>query len=196
MKKAVSFLKWIMVGILCTSISGCNVTSQSAQTTQDFLKNMKNYEADVKVTFLKDFQPNEMQMKQSADQDGSYEMTVVTPSYMQGVKICYDGSQTTSYNPATNETLLCKSNQARNEVLLTSFAERFSNCSNAKQEETTLDGQPVVTYEIPIEGSFKYLAAEKLWFSKEKNMPLQLVIYDQSGQVTMQVEYQNFKYNF
>ena len=54
----------------------------------------------------------------------------------------------------------------------------------------------MITYEMPIEGNFKYLSKEKIWLEEKKLTPVQMVLYDNEGNITIEVIYNEFKYNF
>ena len=80
-------------------------------------------------------------------------------------------------------------------MLLTSFVERYQSSKEVKKDVVKQDGKTLVTIEMPIEGGFKYMAKEKLYLDEEKLLPIQMIIYDETGNITLQVDYESFKYN-
>ncbi len=175
---------------------GCNKTSEKVVgSTESFFEALKSYEASVTITFLKDKQPNEIKMKQSAKMNGSYEMTVVEPAHLKDNKISYDGQKVFEYYPSLEKTRVGKESVAQNEVLLTSFVKRYLTNENIKEQELQLNGKKVITFEIPIEGNFKYLSKEKLWLDTQSQTPVQMVVYDEEGNVSIEVVYEDFKMN-
>lgn len=182
--------------VVAFTFYGCNNMKQDTlQASDDFFKELKAYEATVKVTFLKDRQPNEIKMKQVAKMSGTYEMTILEPEYMKDTKLICDGERVVEYFPSLNQTVEEKTNVAQNEILLTSFAKRYLTNENIKKQEVQLDGKKMITYEMPIEGNFKYLSKEKIWLEEKKKAPVQLTLYDDEGNITINVIYEDFKYN-
>lgn len=175
---------------------GCNKTNEMVlHGTGNFFKALESYEANVKVTFLKDKQPNEIKMKQMANMSGTYEMIVVEPTHLKDAKISYNGQEVCQYYPGLEKTLIGKTSTAQNEILITSFVKRYLTNENIKEQELQLNGKKMITFEMPIEGDFKYLSKEKLWLDAQSQMPVQMAIYDDEGNVTIEVVYEDFKMN-
>lgn len=182
--------------MLAFTFYGCNEANKASfHSTGDFFKEFKQYESEVTVTFLKDKQPNEMKIKQVADMNGSYECTVIEPAHLKGTKVSYDGNQMTEYYPSLDKTMEVKGSSAKNEILLTNFVGRYLTNENIKKQELQLNGKTISTYEMPIEGDFKYLSKEKLWLDEKSQLPLKMVIYDVAGNITIEVVYEDFKFN-
>lgn len=175
---------------------GCSHFNKvSLHAAGSFFKELKQYESEVTVTFLKDKQPNEMKMKQVASMSGTYEFTVIEPEHLKGAKVSCDGNQITEYYPSLNKAVEVKGSKAQNEILLTSFVSRYLTNENIKEQEVQLNGKAINTYEMPIEGDFKYLSKEKLWLDESSQLPLKMEIYDDTGNVTIEIIYKDFKFN-
>lgn len=182
--------------VIAFTTYGCNFVAQAPlQKKGNFFNELKSYEADVKVIFLKDKQPNEIKMKQTANMDGTYEMVILEPEHLKGMKLSYDGKNVLEYIPSLNQTLEEKSNPAQNEILLTSFVKRYLSNENIKKQEIQQNGKKMITYEMPIEGNFKYLAKEKIWLEEKNLVPEMMVLYNDEGDITIEVIYEKFKYN-
>lgn len=175
---------------------GCGTKKSTLSASGDFFKNLNQYEANVTITFLKDKQPNEIKMKQVAKVDGTYEMTVLEPEHLKGVKIMCDGQKVTEYYPSIDQIVEQEISAVQNEVLLTSFAKRYLTNENIKEQQIELNGKKMITYEMSIEGNFKYLSREKIWLEEKNLTPVQMVLYDEEGNITIEVIYNDFKYNF
>lgn len=194
--KAKRFILMSVLLLLTFTFYGCKGANKtSIHSAGNFFKELKQYESEVTVTFLKDKQPNEIKMKQIANVDGRYEWTVIEPEHLKDTKVSYDGQQITEYYPSVNKTLEVKGSTAQNEMLLTHFVSRYLTNENIKEQEIQLNGKSVHTYEMPIEGDFKYLSKEKLWLDETSQLPLKMEIYDDTGNVTIEVIYKDFKFN-
>lgn len=194
MNKVQRFAVLSFLLMMTLALSGC-LNSQGASSVKDFFDDFKGYEAQVKVSLLKDSKPNVLRMKQKADLKGNYEYILEEPTHLKGLCVTYDGRHITQYHPATGQTVECEPSQARQEMLLTSFVERYQSSKEVKKDVVKQGGKTLVTIEMPIEGGFKYMAKEKLYLDEEKLLPIQMIIYDETGNITLQVDYESFKYN-
>lgn len=194
MNKVQRFAVLSFLLMMTLALSGC-LNNQGASSVKDFFDDFKGYEAQVKVSLLKDSKPNVLRMKQKADLKGNYEYILEEPTHLKGLCVTYDGKRITQYHPATGQTVECEPSQARQEMLLTSFVERYQSSKEVKKDVVKQDGKTLVTIEMPIEGGFKYMAKEKLYLDEEKLLPIQMIIYDETGNITLQVDYESFKYN-
>ena len=182
--------------VVAFSFYGCNTKQSTCLNSSDFFKNLNQYEATVDVIFLKDKQPNKIKMKQVAKMDGTYEITVLEPEHLKNVRLICDGQKVSEYYSNIDKTVEQKMNIAQNEILLTSFAKRYLTNDNIKKQEVQQGGKRMITYEMPIEGDFKYLSKEKIWLEEKNLTPVQMVLYDNEGNITIEVIYNEFKYNF
>ncbi len=180
--------------VMTVTLSGC-FSKQNASGVKGFFDHFKGYEAQVKVTLLKESKPNVLKMKQKAQLKGNYEYTLEEPAHLKGLCVTYDGKTITQYHPATGNQVACEPSQARQEMLLTSFVERYQEAKEVKRDTIKQDGKTIVTIEMPIEGDYKYMAKEKLYLDEERLLPIQMIIYDEKDSITIQVDYESFKYN-
>ncbi len=196
MVKAKKFILMNFLLMIAFTFYGCNQSNKvSLHSRGNFFKELKAYESEVTVTFLKDKQPNMIKMTQVANMNGAYEFTVLEPEHLKGTKVSSDGKQITEYYPSLNKAVAVKGSSVQNEILLTSFVGRYLTNENIKEQEIQLNGKSLSTYEMPIEGSFKYLSKERLWLDKSSQLPLKMEIYDEEGNVTIEVIYEDFKFN-
>lgn len=182
----------LMISIL---LCGCQNTKIKQENNKNFFEDLRSYEATATVSFLKDRQPNVLVMKQQATIEGSYVMTYLSPAHLEGTQLCYNGEKIVEIYPKENKEIEEKVGRVENEVLLTSVAKRLLAAPHIKEQQELFNGKKVRTYDIPIEGGYKYLAREKVWLSQEQRIPIQLEIYDTEGNLSIQVVYNDFKYN-
>lgn len=197
MKELLRIVGFSLTLILSMMLCGCSTKGNeiSSESLQSVLQDLKSYEADVTITFLKDSQPNVLKMHQKVEIDGKYELEITMPEYLMGNKISYDGKVITQYHAKMNQKLVCEANEARDEVLLSSFINHYFEDSQAVVEESILNDVKVTTIQVTIPGDYKYMAKEKIWFDTKEKKPMKLEIYDQQGNVAIQVEFENVKYN-
>ena len=181
--------------ILMMTLCSCGNMKSKAATSEDFFKSMQSYEAKATVVFLKDKQANTISMQQKASSEGLYEMVYLLPKHLEGTTMRFDGEKLIETYPNNEQKVEEKVGTVENEILLTTFIKRLETTDQVKKQDAVLDGKNVITYEIPIEGNYKYLAKEKVWLDEKQMIPLQLVIYDTEGNVSIEVQYEDFKYN-
>lgn len=188
--------RWILICLailVAFTFYGCNSKADTADI--HFFRDLKSYEATVTVNFFKDKEPNTIQIRQVAHMNGTYEMTVLAPKHLEGVTIKCDGQKVTEYYPSIDKEIEAPFNPVQNETLLTTLVKRFLENDTTSKEETTLNGQKATTYEIPINSNIKYFSKEKIWLNEEKLMPLQVIIYDNEGNIVIEMIYNTFKIN-
>lgn len=196
MKKVIMTLGVLLM--MSASLIGCNNQSTVVKSNKDVvatLKSAKGFEADAGITFLKDKQPNTIKAHQQGKISGEYEMTIIEPKDLAGVKISYDNNQVVQTFPGQDKNIVAKPNNAQNEVLLTTYLKRLQAANSINKEEATLDGKKVYVIALPIEGDYKYLSSEKLFIDGEANKIISLVIYDKDGNESIEVNYDNLKLN-
>lgn len=191
-QKAILFSTLLMMALF---LAGCSITKKQKNIEQSGIMTLKAYQAVANVTFLKDYQPNELVMEQIVNTDGTYEFLYTAPEHLKGTKLCYDGKQCKEYYPDLEQSVEYKSGDVPNELLVTSVTKRLQACDAVKKQEATLNGEKMLVYEVPIEGEYKYLSKEKLWVNLKSGAPVQLEIYDTEGNISIQIIYTQFKYN-
>ena len=148
-----------------------------------------------KVSLLKNATPNVLKMEQKASLNGAYEYTLQEPTHLSGLHVVYDGNIITQYHDAKAQGVTCEPSKAQQEMLLTSFVERYQTSKEVTRDEVKQNGKAIVITEMPIDGNYKYMAKEKFYLDEEKLSPIQMIIYDEEGNITLQVDYESFKYN-
>lgn len=194
-QRGIILLLLLMMSFVFQSCRG-EMPSDSVQSKlHDKLVRLKTYEVDAMITFLKDTEANNLEMKQTVEIGGKYKLTLNAPEHLKGYITYFDGKELSQYSPITKTSVLCKGNEVRNQLLLSSFIHNYLNTDNIKADRNTLDGKACMTFEVPIPGSYKYMAAEKVWFDEEKLNPIKMEIYDLEGKVMIQLDFSQFKYN-
>lgn len=185
--------------LIITSLTfyGCSSNHQGNRqnSLHEMLKALKSYEADATISFLKDTEEHIIKMKQAAEAEGKYRLIIESPDHMKGYETRFDGSALSEYNPSTKASVPRKPNEARNQILLSTFVHQYLESADPKLEKGTLNGKSVHIIEIPIPGNYKYMTKQRVWFDEKTLVPLKMEIYDVNDNTTLQVLFENFKYN-
>ena len=191
----------LLIGVILSftmSLWGCHnqdVGTSRNKSVEGMLQNLKNYEADVSITFTKNKDKSNIKMNHVYNQEGKYQMTITEPKRLKGYTVVCDGEKVAEYNPIIEKSMEIEVSPLRNQLLFGTFLHNYltNNAPQAIEEE--LDGKNVYTITVPIEGGFKYMATEKVWFDAKTTYPIKMEIYDAEGSLTIQIEFENFEYN-
>lgn len=181
-----------MIGCILL-LTGCFWGCQNPQlgmhnvkNVENMLENLKNYEANLSITFTKNKDKSNIKMKQVWREDGTYETTVLEPERLKGYCTTYDGNTISQYNPTNQETIQTKVSPVLNQLLFGTFVTQYN-----ENKVGAVDS--AITLTIP--GRFKYMASEKVWFDEQTKYPVKIEIYDTEGNLTIELVFESFKYN-
>ncbi|MEF9958576.1 MAG: hypothetical protein RR448_02580 [Niameybacter sp.] len=158
----------------------------NVKNVENMLENLKNYEANLSITFTKNKDKSNIKMKQVWREDGTYETTVLEPERLKGYCTTYDGNTISQYNPTNQETIQTKVSPVLNQLLFGTFVTQYN-----ENKVGAVDS--AITLTIP--GRFKYMASEKVWFDEQTKYPVKIEIYDTEGNLTIELVFESFKYN-
>ena len=184
----------VVLMVLMSFFVSCRGQIKTPKENVDtFIKNLKSYEASAEVVFTKQKKISTMKMQQRYDMKGYYELVFTEPESLKDYKVTYDGEKIYEYHPGTDKKVQAESNPAKNQVLFGTFVHNYLHVDHTgiivKEEENT------VSITLPIQGNYKYMAKETVWFDKKDSVPLKMAIYDQEGNVTIEITFTTFKYN-
>ena len=175
--------------VLAGVVWGCQnpaLGTKSIQSVENMLKNLKNYEAELSITFTKNKDQSNIKVKQVYKEDGTYQTTILDPERLKGYCTTYDGTIMSEYNPATGETIQTKVSPVLNQLLFGTFVKQYKDNSVEVTDSTIT---------IPIPGRFRYMASEKVWFDEQTKYPKKMEIYDTEGNLTISIVFESFEYN-
>lgn len=195
-------LKRILIISLILSITGvlwgCHnpaVGMNQTKSVEKMLQDLRNYEADLSITFTKNKDKSNIKINQIYDVGGKYQMTIKEPERLKGYTTTCDGQKLSEYNPITKKSMQVDASPVKNQLLFGTFVHNYLNNESIKLVEEQLDGKAVYTLSVPIPGGFKYMASEKVWFDQKTTYPIKMEIYDTEGQLTIYIEFIDFRYN-
>lgn len=184
--------KYSMILFTVTSLLfvGCN--NKVGVKKQPKLETIKNYVAEVEVTYLNEHQENKMTMIHRVKAQDKYEIECMAPESVKGVKLCYDGNQTMQYFPGCKEGICVKTRASTKEILLQTFISRYTTCKNIKTKEIQMEGKNVTLIELPIDENINDLAVERLWYDSSTEQPIQMRIYSSEQEERIDIKYLSF----
>lgn len=191
----------LIIGLMISftmSLWGCHhasIGTSRMKSVENMLQDLKNYEADVSITFTKNKDKSNIKMNHVYNKEGVYQMTILEPKRLNGYTTVCDGTKVSEYNPITEKSIQTEVSPVKNQLLFGTFLHNYLNDESAKITEEQLDGQSVYTVTVPIAGGFKYMATEKVWFDYKTTYPIKMEIYDTEGALTIQINFVDFIYN-
>lgn len=162
---------------------------------QKMFAQMNSYQATCTVTFIAKNTQNTFKMIQYAKMTGEYRMEMLEPERLKNtVTVCNGDKIVQIDNRVGGKVYVAKPSPVRNLVLLNSFIENY-----LQGEDVTITASAqednVTELEAIIPGNHPYLARHKLWVDNESLSPLQMSVYDENGNETIVVQFEDFEYN-
>ena len=139
----------LLIGVILSltmSLWGCHnqdVGTSRNKSVEGMLQNLKNYEADVSITFTKNKDKSNIKMNHVYDQEGKYQMTITEPKRLKGYTIVCDGEKVAEYNPIIEKSMQIEVSPVRNQLLFGTFVHNYLSNNSAQVIEEELDGKNV-----------------------------------------------------
>lgn len=198
MYKSRKTFRIVILLMIIFSFIGCNQkrpNSVSKDQLHILLSTLKTYETNVMITFLKNTPNHIIKMTHQVEIGGTYQLVTQEPAYLKGYTISFDGKIMTEYDPNRKTTVTSEASQIKNQILLSSFIHNYLLAEEITRAQETLNGKQTTTIEVAIPGQYKYLAKQKVWFDNKNAKPIQMQIYDIENNVTIHIEFSDFKSN-
>jgi outer membrane lipoprotein-sorting protein len=196
------FLLMMTFGALMLIFAACGaiqerVDAGTYERIHRQLLSMESFMAQATVTYISNHNTHVYETLQHALTTGEYRIEVTAPLNVAGNTTIFDGSVISQFNPRMDGRIAQTTDEApeRLEILLTSFVRNFIRAQDVSVVAATLDEALTTVLEAPIPGDHPYLATSRLWVSNDTLKPLQLTIYDASGNERVIVVYNAFEFN-
>lgn len=194
LKRIISIsIMFIGIGILCSCVKMGTTIKTEAQKIDSKMSSIKSYEADVCINFIKSGETHTIKMKQNYEMGKSYTATLIEPERLKGYCVKWDGEKVQQYNPITGETVEGKASAMQNELLFGSFVNHYKETKDIECKGEKLEEKDCLTVKLIIPGNYKYLAKEKVWFDKDTLTPIQMEIYSEEDEKTIDIKFERFK---
>ena len=203
MKKRIkSFAVFALLAVTAV-LGGCRGGSVNEQTgtvyekIQNRLINMETYQAEASVKYISNKNSHTYDTLQQCRMSGEYRIEVTGPENVAGNITLSDGKIICQFNSKVTGKISVGTteSQERSEILLTSFVKNYVKSKEVSVSAASVDGGECTVLEANIPGDHPYLKNEKLWVDNKTLKPVQLIIYDPSGNERVVVNYTKFDYD-
>ena len=199
--------KWVLSALLACMcvimLGGCSVPGITKEKglfdqIQDSLKDLKTYEAKAIVRYISNNGSNAYTTLQQCKNTGEYRVEVLEPEAVAGNVTIFDGKIICQYNKNINGKIAVGTTESaeRSEIFLTTFIYNYFNQKEVAITVSSMKNDDSLTVlEATVPGQHPYLVTEKLFIDNETLKPMELVIYDDSGNERIVVTYKGIEYN-
>ena len=203
MKKIISIMAIIIILIITiiftktyykSSKYGNNITNKSTKEVEEYILNMKSYEAVAEIIIDSNKNTNEYTVKQQYIKEKNlFKQEIIEPSNIEGTSFTYDGSTLKLENKKTNQTKIYENYPyiANNNLSLGSFIEDYLGSSESRCYE---EGNLIIL-EAKIMNGNKYNFLKKLSINKELGKIEKLEIQDIAQKTLVYILYNEIKIN-
>lgn len=196
-------MKSILVGlliILCIlALAGCKepTNEEIYYEVQKNFNSMDSYECVADIVLYTQDLVSTYKSRHVYKMPDKYIIEVLDPPDSKGCTTIYNGNNAWFYHPQINQSMLIKNfnNSMEENTFIGYFYKTSLTGESAKLGSDTIDDQDYLTILVEIPGNNNYRKSEKIWIHKKNLIPYKLSIFDNKGNITVEVEYSSFEYN-
>jgi len=173
---------------------GNNISNKSADEIEEYILNIKSYEAVAEITIYSNKNTNAYTLKQQYVKESNlYKQEVLEPSSIEGLNFIYDGKMLKMENKKLNIAKTYEKYQyiADNNLGLNSFIQDYLESKESKY----YNKEDMVILEVKIKNGNKYNCYKKLYIDKKNNKIAKLEIQDVTQKTLVYILYNEIKIN-
>ena len=161
----------------------------NSSSIQEYILNMKSYEAEVEITIKSNKNENKYLAKQEANSEKA-KQEILEPEHIKGVTIQYEKNELKIENTKLNLSKLYQNDPyiQNNTLFLTSFIEEYKTTSNQKE----MENEKEIILEIKNPGN-KYHNCKRLYIDKATKKPTKLEVQDSTQNTIVYILYNEIK---
>ena len=161
----------------------------NSSSIQEYILNMKSYEAEVEITIKSNKNENKYLAKQEATLEKA-KQEILEPEHIKGIKIQYENHELTIENSRLNISKLYQNYPyiQENVLFLTSFIEEYKNTSYNKE----IENEKEIILEIKNLKN-KYHNCKRLYIDKKTKKPTKLEVQDSTQNMIVYILYNEIK---
>ena len=161
----------------------------NSSSIQEYILNMKSYEAEVEITIKSNKNENKYLAKQEATLEKA-KQEILEPEHIKGVIIQYEKNELKIENTKLNLSKLYQNYPyiQNNTLFLSSFIKEYKTTSNQKE----MENEKEIILEIKNPGN-KYHNCKRLYIDKETKKPTKLEVQDSTQNMIVYILYNEIK---
>lgn len=161
----------------------------NSSSIQEYILNMKSYEAEVEITIKSNKNENKYLAKQEANSEKA-KQEILEPEHIKGVTIQYEKNELKIENTKLNLSKLYQNYPyiQNNTLFLTSFIEEYKTTSNQKE----MENEKEIILEIKNPGN-KYHNCKRLYIDKATKKLTKLEVQDSTQNTIVYILYNEIK---
>lgn len=161
----------------------------NSSSIQEYILNMKSYEAEVEIIIKSNKNENKYLAKQEANSEKA-KQEILEPEHIKGVTIQYEKNELKIENTKLNLSKLYQNYPyiQNNTLFLSSFIKEYKTTSNQKE----MENEKEIILEIRNSES-KYHNCKRLYIDKETKKPTKLEVQDSTQNTIVYILYNEIK---
>ena len=161
----------------------------NSSSIQEYILNMKSYEAEVEITIKSNKNENKYLAKQEANSEKA-KQEILEPEHIKGVTIQYEKNELKIENTKLNLSKLYQNYPyiQNNTLFLSSFIKEYKTTSNQKE----MENEKEIILEIKNPGN-KYHNCKRLYIDKATKKPTKLEVQDSTQNTIVYILYNEIK---
>ena len=161
----------------------------NSSSIQEYILNMKSYEAEVEIIIKSNKNENKYLAKQEANSEKA-KQEILEPEHIKGVTIQYEKNELKIENTKLNLSKLYHNYPyiQNNTLFLSSFIKEYKTTSNQKE----MENEKEIILEIRNSES-KYHNCKRLYIDKETKKPTKLEVQDSTQNTIVYILYNEIK---
>ena len=161
----------------------------NSSSIQEYILNMKSYEAEVEIIIKSNKNENKYLAKQEANSEKA-KQEILEPEHIKGVTIQYEKNELKIENTKLNLSKLYQNYPyiQNNTLFLSSFIKEYKTTSDQKE----MENEKEIILEIKNPGN-KYYNCKRLYIDKETKKPTKLEVQDSTQNTIVYILYNEIK---
>lgn len=161
----------------------------NSSSIQEYILNMKSYEAEVEIIIKSNKNENKYLAKQEANSEKA-KQEILEPEHIKGVTIQYEKNELKIENTKLNLSKLYQNYPyiQNNTLFLSSFIKEYKTTSNQKE----MENEKEIILEIKNPGN-KYHNCKRLYIDKATKKPTKLEVQDSTQNTIVYILYNEIK---
>lgn len=160
------------------------------------LMEMKSYSANAIIKVHGNKSLSTYKVKQLVEEPNNIKIETIEPKELNGKKVVYKNKKWKVYHPLINDIVEFDALRDIDEVMYMGLIQKkFLMSEDLKEKEVNKNKKKCIEFRGTLPNANEHRNYAKLYLDKDTLNPLALEIYNEKDEITLEVEYTDFKYN-
>lgn len=190
MKRFILFI--LIISILITSCTWSEDSRFLSKVEKNYEK-YNGYKCKANIKMVTGDKESVYVIEETFKKPSKYKLEILQPKESKGIIILNTDDKVTVKHPSINQFISVVTIKSLNSQLL--IGDFFENISKVKALELEeIDGEEYLRFEISLQEKSKYRDTAKIWLKNKTYIPHKLNIFDEGGNIQVEITYEEFKF--